>query len=87
MVAIEALACGKPVIAPNIGGPKDIIDQAELGMLFEAVSAVSLGEVLQRAISDFTRFSFDACVSRAQDFSIERQVDRHLQLYQEICRV
>jgi glycosyltransferase involved in cell wall biosynthesis len=86
MVAIEALACGKPVIAPNVGGPKDIVDQAELGMLFEAGSAGSLGEVLQSAISDFARFSFDACVSRAQDFSIERQVERHLQLYQEICR-
>lgn len=86
MVAIEALAIGKPVVAPNIGGPKDIIDRPELGMLFEAGSAVSLGEVLQQVISDFAKFSFDASVSRAQDFSIERQVEQHLQVYREICR-
>jgi glycosyltransferase involved in cell wall biosynthesis len=86
MVGIEALACGKPVVAPNVGGPKDIVESAELGTLFEAGNAQSLQQALERTIAGFSGFSFDACVSRAKAFSVERQAEQHMNLYREICR-
>jgi glycosyltransferase involved in cell wall biosynthesis len=86
MVAIEALACGKPVIAPAVGGPQDIIDSPELGMLFEAGNALSLQHVLEQAVAGFTAFSPEACIRRAQEFSIERQAAQHMDMYRELCR-
>lgn len=85
MVAIEALACGKPVIAPAIGGPKDIIDSEKIGILFDAGDAEALKCALERAIAGFDVFSSEACVQRARAFSVERQAEEHIRLYREIA--
>lgn len=84
MVAIEALACGKPVLAPAIGGPRDIVDRPAIGRLFEAGNALALERELLAMIDGFGDFSPAASRARAADFSVTVQADAHLALYREL---
>jgi glycosyltransferase involved in cell wall biosynthesis len=49
MVTIESMACGTPVIGSNAGGTPELLQNGQLGYLFEPLSA----EDLARAITDF----------------------------------
>lgn len=73
MVAIESLACGTPVIAPDVGGPRDIVNSEEVGLLFYPGSSKSLSTCMERAIKNKTSFSSISCVRRSQDFTVEVQ--------------
>ena len=42
MIQLEAMACGKPVISINIGGPKDTIIHEKTGFLVDVASEVKL---------------------------------------------
>ncbi len=84
MVAIEALASGKPIIAPNIGGPKDIVNKPALGILFEPSNVDSLASAIIKMIVDFNTFNPDACNERAIEFSIAQQAISHLDLYRSL---
>ncbi|MBI4119379.1 MAG: glycosyltransferase [Parcubacteria group bacterium] len=55
LVAAEAIACGTPVIAYNVGGAKEIITHGENGLLFDEQSL----ESLKKAISEFSNYNFD----------------------------
>jgi glycosyltransferase involved in cell wall biosynthesis len=47
-VILEALACGRPVVATRVGGIPDLIDQSLLGELVPAHDAAALADSLQR---------------------------------------
>ncbi|MCC2606087.1 glycosyltransferase family 4 protein [Planctobacterium marinum] len=49
LVGLEALACGTPVIAADIAGPKGYIDDCHNGYLFSCGSVSDLAEKIQRA--------------------------------------
>lgn len=84
MVAIEALSCGKPVIAPNIGGPKDIINSEKIGLLFETEIIESLENTIYKAIESFESFDSKLALQRAKFFSVENQAKNHLAIYEEL---
>ncbi len=52
-VLLEAIACGKPVIAMDCGGPRDIVTE-EVGVLCEADA---LTESLKQMISNYAEFT------------------------------
>lgn len=52
IVCIEGMASGKPVIASNIIGPSDIIEQGETGFLFEKGDGEGLRQLLEFVLSD-----------------------------------
>jgi glycosyltransferase involved in cell wall biosynthesis len=52
VVVIEAMASGKPVIASDIPGPKDIITQGYDGFLFEKQNVNELKRYLELCLSD-----------------------------------
>ena len=52
ITAIEAMACGKPVIASRIGGLKDIVGHEENGFLFEPGNYKELAEKIKILIED-----------------------------------
>lgn len=53
-VAIEAMACAKPVVAAAHGGLRDIVDDGRSGLLFEPGSAPALATALGRLLGDAT---------------------------------
>jgi len=52
IVALEAAAAGKPVVASDIGGLRDIVLDGETGLLVRAGDRPELGDALQRMIGD-----------------------------------
>lgn len=49
---IESAACGLPIIAPNDGGPLDIINNCECGLLVDTTDAKELATAIKKIIAD-----------------------------------
>lgn len=70
LVMAEAHACGTPVIAPNAGGAREIVDDPRTGVLVERADPASLAD----AVGTLARTGFDpgACRRSALRFAEER---------------
>ena len=78
MVAIEAMACGLPVIAAAHGGLLDIVLHEETGLLFEPRDACALAQALTRLAADGElrrRLGAAGYARQRELFSLQRQVD------------
>jgi len=51
-VLIEAMALGRPVIAPRLGGPREIVADGETGILVTPRDPEALGQAIARLIGD-----------------------------------
>jgi glycosyltransferase involved in cell wall biosynthesis len=74
VVLIEALACGKPVVATRCGGPESIVTDPALGLLCEVDDPGSLSQALGSAIQRLPQYS-PATIRR---FACDRFDYRHL---------
>jgi glycosyltransferase involved in cell wall biosynthesis len=54
IVCLEAMAFGRPVIAPAEGGPPEFIESGLNGVLFEPRDEVSLADAIERVVGDPT---------------------------------
>lgn len=55
MVALEALSIGRPVVAANVDGLRELVVQGVNGILFQSGSAAHLSAALLTMAADFTR--------------------------------
>jgi UDP-glucose:tetrahydrobiopterin glucosyltransferase len=80
-VAIEALACGVPVIAYRRGGPAEIVEDGKSGFLVEPDSVEGLVE----AIGNLDKIDRYACRQRVEaEYSNQAMGDRIEQWFQDI---
>lgn len=87
LVAVEALACGTPVIASMVGGLPTVIHDEENGLLVSCRQPADFAERIERVLDDRslrTRLSDNARPS-ALRYSWEAVADRVTTLYQEIA--
>ncbi len=84
MVTIESLSCQMPVIGPNIGGLKDIVNSDNIGLLFEPENIDDLATKILNAIN--SKFEPDEITKRAVHFSIKNQANEHLELYRKLIK-
>jgi glycosyltransferase involved in cell wall biosynthesis len=81
LVAMEALACGTPVIAFPAGALPDIVEHGRTGFL------VRDDEEMAEAIHAATRIEPEACRAAAQErFPLERTIERYFALYRELAQ-
>jgi len=75
LVALEALACGVPVIASAVGGLKEIIIDGDCGLLVPPGDAAALARAMRRLLTDEAlRLRLGAAArSRARQFSLQRR--------------
>jgi glycosyltransferase involved in cell wall biosynthesis len=48
LVVVEAMLCGRPVIATDVAGNAEVIENGVTGFLADAPTVASLGEALER---------------------------------------
>ena len=88
MVALEAMACGTPVVASQVGGLAYLVQDGETGFHVPDQDPVSLSNQLLVILEDnelFTRMSVNA-VEYAKGFSWQKISAQILDLYQETVR-
>lgn len=80
---VEALLCGKPVIAARVGGNAEAITGAEHGWLHDAGDGAALAAQLRAALSDpqGLRARESACRAQGMKFSLDAMVDATEALY------
>ena len=53
---IEAAACGLPIVAPNDGGPNDIIRNCQCGLLVDTTNTKQIASAIKKIISDHDKW-------------------------------
>ena len=80
LVALEALACGTPVIAFRNGALPEIITEGKTGFLVDTV------EEMARAIARASEIDPEKCRQAVRTrFSIASMTERYLELYRSCC--
>ncbi len=86
LVAVEAQACGLPVVASRVGGLASTVADAESGLLVDGHDPASFGAALA-AILDHPEFRerlSRGAVHYASGYSWDRTADRLLEVYREL---
>jgi glycosyltransferase involved in cell wall biosynthesis len=88
LVALEALAAGTPIVATEVRGLRELLDDGQTALLVPADSAEGLASALRRVLGD------DAVAGRLREAGLrlaaehteEHMVDGFLRLYERLLR-
>ncbi|MGD0840149.1 MAG: glycosyltransferase family 4 protein [Candidatus Acidiferrales bacterium] len=83
LIALEAMACGIPVVASAVGGLKEIVEDSETGMLVPPGDAAALAQALITLLTNepLRLRLAQGALRRAQMFSLERRSRLLLELF------
>ena len=87
VVAIEALAAGRPVVATRVGGLPDVVSDGEDGFLVEVGDVEGVAAALERLARDpelRTRMGAAGPPRVVPRYRVERLVDDVDRLYREL---
>ena len=88
LAALEAMACGVPVVASNAGGLPELIVEGETGFLTPPGEVDAMTERALSILKDRDRAARmrRAAIERAQAFSVDKVVPTYEGLYQDLLR-
>ena len=84
LTAVEMMASGKPIIATDVDGLKQVVEGA--GVLFDNKDCDTLASILKRLNDDKEYYDEIAkkCTKRAQLFDISKMVSLYISLYKDV---
>lgn len=85
LAAVEGMATGKPVIASDVTGLKEVVEGA--GILFKKGDSLDLAENINNLLINAEEYSkvSDKCLERASNYNIENMVEGYMNLYLKVC--
>ncbi len=87
LVALEAQACGKPVVASDLPGVRTVVKRDETGKLVPVGDMLALSSALRDILSDAElreRLGRQARV-HAEAYAWDRHIDRLREIYKNVC--
>ena len=86
LVVLESYAAGTPVIATELPGLEDLVEEAETGLLVPPESSVDLATAMQRLTADrvWAKRMGQRCRVVAQGYGWEAIARRHIELYEKL---
>jgi glycosyltransferase involved in cell wall biosynthesis len=80
LVALEAIACGTPVVAADSGALSETVDDGVTGYHFPAGDADRFGTAIEKTLAGRDTLS-ERCKDRREDLSVQRSIDRLAEVY------
>lgn len=87
LAAVEGMAAGKPVIASDVEGLAQVVENA--GLLFPLGDDKKLADIIKQLLEDKSYYQQVAtkCWERAQMFDIQNMVDAYNEVYEELVKI
>lgn len=87
LTAVEIMACGKPIVATNVDGLRQVVEGA--GLLFSVGNYFQLAQIVNKLIDsdDFYNKVSERCFERAKNYSINETNSSYIKIYTKICRM
>lgn len=84
LACIESMASGRPVVASNVDGLREMVEDA--GLLFEHYDSRELSQTISDLATepDYYNYIAESCVLRAKEYDIENTTSQYLDLYKNI---
>src|SRR6185312_14934688 len=85
LTIVEASACGLPVIASPTGGPKEILEYCDNGILLDVEDPKAIAAALKKIISDQTlweKYSANGIKGTDQKYSWKSHAERYVEIVQ-----
>ena len=90
LIILEAMACGRPVVASHIGGIPDVITHNENGVMVAPGNVELLADALSRLLADTSRAKLlgeNARKEVLEKYSLDGMVDRVVEVYRKAIGV
>ncbi|HEX5154211.1 MAG TPA: HAD-IIB family hydrolase [Parafilimonas sp.] len=87
LTILEAAACGLPVVASPTGGPKEILENCDNGILVDVEDPVAIASALKKIIADhnlWEQYSANGIKAASQQYSWEAHVKKYLETINKI---
>jgi D-inositol-3-phosphate glycosyltransferase len=86
LVALEAMACGTPVVGTRVGGLQTVIENGKSGLLVPAGDDEALAEAMAQVLTDarLRMHLAHGARERAEQFTWRRVGDRIVDLYDRV---
>jgi glycosyltransferase involved in cell wall biosynthesis len=74
MTIIEAMAFGVPSIVPNVGGPKEIVDQTGCGVSCNTEQKEDVLQCIEQLLSDKKAYEMlsQKCLEQVKEFTLNQ---------------
>ncbi|MFC5510943.1 TIGR03088 family PEP-CTERM/XrtA system glycosyltransferase [Massilia jejuensis] len=85
---LEAMACGRPVVATSVGGIPEVVRDGVNGALVAAGNAQALADALAGYVEDTARVASHGAAAREQierHYSVAAMVGAYTALYDQLC--
>lgn len=89
LTIVEAAACGLPVIASPSGGPKEILEQCDNGLLVDVEDPVAIATALKKIIADqelWEKYSTNGIKASNQLYSWTSHTNKYIDSLQKVLK-
>lgn len=88
LVAVEAQACGIPVIASDLPGVRSVLEHGKTGWLVPPGDAMALSERMQQVVDqvpELLTFQMQGVQRVGERYDQEKHLEHLLEVYQQLC--
>ncbi|MFD2919677.1 HAD family hydrolase [Terrimonas rubra] len=89
LTIVEAAACGLPVVASPTGGPKEILEQCDNGLLVDVEDPEAIAAALKKIIADqalWEKYSGNGVVAATELYSWTSFADKYITIINDLFR-